>query len=617
LLLRRFSNADVATGPSSNMSYCAERNARVRLRRLGGVLAFALATVTPSLACSATLRIVDNAVETLDPARAPDSRSQAAAGTLFDQLYTYDYLARPPRLRPLAASALPNVSADGREITVTIRRGIYFTAHPAFGGRARELVAEDFVYSVKRFMDPALRSPIASLITGKIEGLDGLVTRTAKTGARFDYDAKVSGLIAVDRFTLRIRLTQPDPAFVYFLANPDLSIVPREAVEADGDEFARKPTGSGPYVVREFKPGIRLVLERNPSYRVVRWEDVATPGPNDPAWAMEFRGRRYPMADRVEWLVIPEPTTRLLALERGEVDVIPAPPAAIENDALAPRLARSGFKLVRAPTQDQFWFSFNLRDPAIGGTTPANIALRRALAMAIDDDEYVRVILNGSGRVPRNWIPQDILGHDPLYVYPIRYEPATANALLDRFGFRKGPDGYRLRPDGSELTLMFQVGNSSKDRQFSEFLKRSFDRIGLRFKFEALPRFELISRQETCHYQLQDTGGWAFDWPEASNILLAFYGQSNGSVNMACVQDHEFDELYDHLRATPLGAQRAPIYRRIFDRLDAITPVRLLPTRDYMYVTAPNVRGLLARSALWAMYPYIDVTPGAQGGSRN
>src|SRR5215468_3451111 len=201
------------------MDFRAGRDdARVRLRLLSGSSGFVLAIVFPSLACGATLRIVDNSVETLDPVRAPDARSQAVSGTLFDQLYTYDYLARPPRLRPLAASSLPSVSADGREITVTIRHGIYFTPHPAFGSRPRELVAEDFVYSVKRFMDPALHAPVASLIAGKIEDLDELGARAARTGERFDYDAKLSGLVALDRYTLRIRLTQSDPAFVYFLA---------------------------------------------------------------------------------------------------------------------------------------------------------------------------------------------------------------------------------------------------------------------------------------------------------------------------------------------------------------------------------------------------------------
>src|SRR5205823_9390356 len=96
-----------------------------------------------------------------------DVLTQSIAGTLFDQLYKYDYLARPLKLRPLAASAMPSVSSDGREITVSIRQGIRFSDHRAFKIRPRELVAEDFVYSVKRFMDPAIASPIYSLIAGK------------------------------------------------------------------------------------------------------------------------------------------------------------------------------------------------------------------------------------------------------------------------------------------------------------------------------------------------------------------------------------------------------------------------------------------------------------------
>jgi ABC-type transport system substrate-binding protein len=262
---------------------------------------------------------------------------------------------------------------------------------------------------------------------------------------------------------------------------------------------------------------------------------------------------------------------------------------------------------VRAASTGVNWFSFNLRDPLVGGTAQDKIALRRAIAMAIDDDECIRVILNGSGSAARYWIPPDIGGHDPAYRSLVRYDPATANVLLDRFGYRKGPNGYRRRPDGRELTLTFQVGTGSRDRQFSEFLKRSFDRIGVRFNFEALPRSEQLSRQETCHYQLQDTGGWIFDWPDGSNLLLAFYGQSNGSVNMACMQDRKFDALYERLRVTPLGPERARVYKRVFERLDVLTPVRLLPAHDEMYLAAPTIRGLAIHPVLLAPYPYLDV----------
>ena len=139
-----------------------------------------------ALACYAhgtTVRIAyRGGFETLDPVRAGDVLTQSIAGTLFDQLYTYDYLARPLKLRPLAASAMPSVSSDGREITVSIRQGIRFSDHRAFKIRPRELVAEDFVYSVKRFMDPAIASPIYSLIAGKIEGLDEVADRATKQG---------------------------------------------------------------------------------------------------------------------------------------------------------------------------------------------------------------------------------------------------------------------------------------------------------------------------------------------------------------------------------------------------------------------------------------------------
>jgi ABC-type transport system substrate-binding protein len=347
----------------------------------------------------------------------------------------------------------------------------------------------------------------------------------------------------------------------------------------------------------------------------MRWEDVATPGSNDPEWAAALRGRQFPLPDRVELLTIPEPTTQLLALERGEIDVAAAPSAAIENNRLVPRLAKAGFKLVRAPAPVVTWFSFNMRDPEVGGTSLAHVALRRAIAMAIDDGEYMRVLKKDAGTMAKYWIPPGIAGHDPEYRNPARYDPATANALLDRFGYRKGRDGYRRLPDGRELTVSFMVGTSSEAREFSEYMKRCFDRIGVRLHFEALGTAEQNRRAETCDYQLAAGGGWAFDWPDGSNLMLAFYGRANGSVQAACMEDREFDAVYEQLITTPLGPERAPLYRRLIERLDTLMPVRLLPTPDQMFLTAPELRGLLIHPALGAnfvAFPYLDLTPKAK-----
>src|SRR5262249_26952372 len=156
---------------------------------------------------------------------------------------TYDYLARPAKLIPSVAESLPAVSSDGRNYTLRIRKGVYFTPDPAFRGARRELTAADYAYSFKRFLDPRNRSPYAFLFEGTVKGLEELAAR-AKASGRFDYDAPVPGLEAVDRYTLRIRLTHPDGNFAHVLAFPLMGAVAREVVEAYGDDTASHPVGT-------------------------------------------------------------------------------------------------------------------------------------------------------------------------------------------------------------------------------------------------------------------------------------------------------------------------------------------------------------------------------------
>jgi ABC-type transport system substrate-binding protein len=351
---------------------------------------------------------------------------------------------------------------------------------------------------------------------------------------------------------------------------------------------------------------------------MMRWEDVATAGANGPDWARALNGLRFPLPDRVELVDIPEPTTALLALERGDIDILSAPIAAIANNRLVARLAGAGFTLVRAPSPTLSWFSFNMADPQVGGFAPVNIALRRAIAMSIDDAEYIRLFDNGAAALPDIWIPADILGHDPTYRNPIRYDPVTANALLDHFGYRKGSDGFRRSPDGRVLALTFTVGTGSRERQWSEFMKHSIDRVGIRVRFDAVDFAEIVSRQVSCRFQIHGTGGWVFDWPDASNLMVAFYGKSMGSVNEPCMHDPQFDALYERLLDTPVTA-RASLYRLLIDRLNALTPVRLMPQRDELYLVAPGVRGFVIHPAPgpnYAAFPYIDVRTKRAGAGR-
>ena len=108
---------------------------------------------------------------------------------------------------------MPTISADGRTWTIKVKPGIRFTDDPAFKGKPRELVAEDYVYSIKRALDPNLRGGGDPQLSDLIVGMRPLVDAASKPGAKFDYDAPVEGLRALDRYTLQIKFTEPNYPF--------------------------------------------------------------------------------------------------------------------------------------------------------------------------------------------------------------------------------------------------------------------------------------------------------------------------------------------------------------------------------------------------------------------
>src|ERR1700682_341555 len=159
---------------------------------------------------SKTLRTAYIAAETgFDPVATSDLYSDSLQRAIFDTLYGFDYLARPYRRTMRTAAAMPEVTDEGRTWTMRVRPGIYFADDPVFKGKKRELVAADYVYSWKRLLDPKVRSPFAWYLQGKIVGAER-VLEAAKDSGRFDYDAPIEGLVALDRFILLVNLQAPE-----------------------------------------------------------------------------------------------------------------------------------------------------------------------------------------------------------------------------------------------------------------------------------------------------------------------------------------------------------------------------------------------------------------------
>ncbi len=591
-----------------------------RSSALAVALAFCVIVAAPSDAADSSPRALRVGMplvpETLDPARADNMQAAMLMGGIYDTLYVLDPIARPAAIVPHAAAGLPEISADYRTITVHVRPGIFFTPHPSFGGKPRELTAADFAYAFKRVVDPRIRSPGLFLVEGKVEGLDALAQRAKDAGTAIDYDAPLPGLAVVDRYTLRFRLTAPDPIFPFLLANTLVAGVAREAVEAEGDTYGQHPVGSGAFVVAAYVPGQRLVFSRNPAFREMHWEDLRKPDSVTTPAAHPMRGKRLPAADGIVFTSTPEPSAELLALRRGELDLIylASPELATQDGKLKPELGRAGVRLVRDDTPSSLMTFFSMKDPVVGGDALEKVALRRAIAMAFDDDEYIRVIDAGFSTVRHQIVPPGVDGYLPGYRNPNLFDPAAANALLDRFGYKRGSDNFRRNPDGSALTIATLMGTSSEARKYAEFTKRMLDRIGIRAKFEMVSPSERLKRMNRCRFGMSGMD-WGLDVPDGTNPMSMFWSKSIGSVNMSCYADPVFDAAYEKALVTPSGPERTELFRTMEMRLDAMAPVRPRPVSDTLLLKRSEIVGPFATINDWIQVMTLGIDTKAASAS--
>ena len=585
-----------------------------RLLALVALMAAQAALAQPE---SKILRVTFQAAETgFDPARVHDYYSGMIIEAIYDTLLTYDYLARPAKLVPNAAAALPEVSADGRTYTFRIRKGISFADDPAFKGRKRELTAQDFAYSIRRFYDPKNRSPYAFLFTGKIIGLDELAAR-AKAGAKFDYDAPVAGLQTPDPYTLVVRLKQPDVNFDYVLAFPLTAGVAREVIETYGEESPSHPVGSGPFLLKRYVRSSKIVLARNPSYRGKTWD--FDPGDNArfKQIAERMHGKRLPAIDGVEVSIMEETQSRWLAFQRAEIEYQlweVAPTYMTDDGRLKPEFVRRGIQLDRTVDPEVIYLFFNMQDKVgdapnpVGGFGRERIALRRAIAMSYNVDDQIRIIRKGQAVRAQYPIPPGVTGNDPRYTSVIPYDPRAANALLDRYGYKKGPDGYRRQPNGEALVIRYTSTPTERDRQFDELTKRSLDSIGIHMEIQKERFPEYLKAQKQCRVMMGHQA-WIADYPDGDNFMQLLYGANIHESNNACYDSPEFNKRYERSRQLHPGPERDRLYHEMTRLMETETAWLLTDSRVRNSLQQPWVVGFTKHPVLHAEWLYLDLEP--------
>jgi len=550
-------------------------------------------------------RIAENG---FDPAQISDIYSRTVTAQIFEAPFQYDPLARPVKVRPNTAAAMPEHSGDFRVWTVKLKPGIYFASDPAFKGQRRELVAEDYVYSFKRFADPANKSPAWTwLETFEFLGLSELRQEALDSKQPFNYDKPIAGLRALDRYTVQFSMKSPNPRFITGgLTAPDLlGAVAREVVEFYGDKIMEHPVGTGPFKLAQWRRSSFIALDRSPEFRELFYE--AEPAPDDAvgqAILKQMKGRKLPMLDRVEVSIVEENQPRWLSFLQAQADFLEEVPpefisVAMPGGQVAPNLAKRGVQGYRMIRADVAFTFFNMEDATVGGYKPDKVALRRAISLAIDVEREIRLVRRGQAIVAQGPVMPNTDGYDPNFKSEHgEYNVAKAKALLDLYGYvDKNGDGWRDMPDGSPLVLKKATTPDQVNRQIDEQFVRNMKAIGVRIEFITGKFQEHLKAARNGKLMMWLLGTLAAD-PDSLGTFQRYDSKQIGGSNYARFKLPEMDALYKQMDDMPDGPERLKLLRQAERLAVAYAPYKTHAHRYINDMAQPWVQGY-RRPVFW------------------
>jgi ABC-type transport system substrate-binding protein len=532
-------------------------------------LALTLAVITcgpAAQAQTAPLKVLTVArttpFESLDPQRQFSLSSNDIVVMTYSTLLRFNYLQRPYKLEPDLLERLPELSADKLSYTLTLKKGLRFHDSPAFpGGKGREVTADDVIYSLRRYADARVNTKSWFAMEGAVAGLDAWRAATAKAPATptnpDDLMAvPVEGLQKLDNLRLRIKLTKPNPLFLYTLAMSPTAVVAPEAVRHFGDRLSVNPVGTGAFMLNNADRKGVLHLVKNPNYHGVY---PSTGGPGDAEWGLlKDAGRKLPFLDAVDMPLIEEAQPAMLRFLNGELDRQALDRA---NFTKMARMEANGdlrlndeyarrFDLHATPSLSVFYFMINMKDPLLG----ANKKLRQALAHLVDTASEIKVLLNGRGKFISSLVPLDLPGSERDTGATRRsFDVETAKRLLAEAGF---PGGKGL----PAFTMTFQNIDSDTRNRFDLYKARSAT-AGVQLKALFLDYPSFVKVTEASNFQIADFA-WNADYPDAEDFYQLLYSKNVApGPNLGSWVNAAFDRGYEATRHMADGPERLAHFR--------------------------------------------------------
>ena len=594
-------------------------------------------------------------IRSLDPATCGDTTSAGVQGNIYESLYAYHYLKRPIEISAQLAEGMPVVSPDGLTYTIKLKRGVKYHRNECFGRnrdgtpKTRAVKADDFVLAFKRIVDYHIDTSLSlAFIEDKLAGVQTyrIKTQPYDQGDFSRYDLPFEGVQAVDDQTLRFKLTSPFPQLLYVLAINCYAPIPREAIDyylasTDGPGGQRRPipmrertaqitdyravVGTGAYYLRKYLDGGDIILARNPDFRAEYYPREGEPASTDyagdqAAGLLKDAGQRVPLIDVNVMLYVPEDNPAWKLFEKRQVDMSGIP-RELYNQVISPdknltdQWAKQGIRLIKYSDPAVYWYVFNMEDKVVGKSK----ALRQAMGLAFNVEDYIDVIFNGRAIRALTYVPSSFEAYQEAGPSPYaRFDLAAARARMVQA--RQELEAAGVMPPGApfpELRLDFG-GQDESQRRVGEFAMQQFKQIGLTIKIELNDWPTLQKKVENKQTQIYAMG-WHADYPDPENFLQLYYSPNiDRGTNNSNYSDPQFDKLYEKSSVMMPGEARRALYVQALRKLNEDCPVLLL-TEPISFVLAQAwVTNVKYHPIGYGMFKYrnLDVEMRRQMGGR-
>jgi len=605
--------------------------------------------------------MIENTPRHLDPTASYWSNDTLVTYQVYEPPYGYHYLKRPFELVPKSAEQVVKpqyVDKDGHRLAddapadqvaesvyeVPIKKGILYAPHPAFAKDAqgnylyhhmkpgdlgerraptefeqtgtRELVADDFVYALKRHATTRITTPIFGIFSEYVVGLReyGQLIKQEDAKLRQGTDPAsqdkpfldfrrwpLAGATAPEKHLLRIRVKGKYPQWKYWMQMTFMSPVPWEAdafyaqpgMAERGMSLDTWPVGTGPFMVTEFVKDRRIRMARNPNYRGEPYPCEGTA--EDKARGMlEDCGKKTPFLDGILATVEREGTPQKNKFRDGyyDIEVFERTDTGKsylvemdDSDEVRADYQRKGFNFPQYNDVNSYIIGFNMIDPVIGwGDNAAqrerNRKLRQAISIAIDWEEYSKVFPKKAGQTAMSPLPQGIPGSREGA--PEGVNPVTHKLVEGKYVRRSIEDARRLMveagyPDGRDaktgkplvINYDFYAPATPERKPEIDWVVRQFSKLDIQLEVRATDNNQFQDKVRKGKHQVFWLG-WNADYPDAENFLFLMYGPNAKSVsdgeNTANYQNPEYDELFAQLKTMDDG----PAKQQVIDKMVAI-----------------------------------------------